>query len=87
LYISGTGGFDVDAAAWGPFTTPTGNCNNLGAPVSCDYSSSSTATISIPNAVAGQYYQVLITNFSNQPQNINFVQNNASSPGAGSTNC
>lgn len=89
LYVTGTGGFDVDAIAWGPFTSATGNCGNLtaGNTVSCDYSSSATATISIPNAIAGQYYQVLITNFSNQPQNINFVQNNSTTPGAGSTNC
>ena len=87
LYITGSSGRDVDAAAWGPFTSPTGNCNSLGAPISCDYSTSATATITIPNAQAGQYYQVLITNYGNSAQTINFSQNNASTPGAGSTNC
>lgn len=89
LLATGSGGGDVDAIAWGPFANPNGNCGNLtaGNTVSCDYSSSATATINIPNAQAGQYYQVLITNFSNQAQNINFNQSNSTNAGAGSTNC
>lgn len=89
LLATGSAGGDVDVIAWGPFTSPTGNCGNLtaGNTVSCDYGTSATGTINIPNAQAGQYYQVLITNYSNSVQNINFNQSNASSPGAGSTNC
>ncbi|MES2513129.1 MAG: gliding motility-associated C-terminal domain-containing protein [Bacteroidota bacterium] len=83
--ISGTGGGDVDFICWGPFTSPTGNCGNLTAAntVDCSYSGSATETVTINNAVAGQYYQLLLTNYSNQPQNINFNQVG----GSGSTNC
>jgi gliding motility-associated-like protein len=83
--ISGTGGGDVDFICWGPFTSPTGNCGNLTAAntVDCSYSGSATETVTINNAVAGEYYQLLLTNYSNQPQNINFNQVG----GSGSTNC
>ncbi|MBP8033203.1 MAG: gliding motility-associated C-terminal domain-containing protein [Bacteroidia bacterium] len=83
--ISGTGGFDVDFICWGPFTNPTGNCGNLtaGNTVDCSFSSSATETCTINNAIAGQYYQLLLTNYSNQPQNINFNQIG----GTGATNC
>ncbi len=89
LTISGSGGSDVDVIAWGPFPTATGNCGNLTAAntIDCSYSASSTETLTLPNAQAGEFYQVLITNFSNQPQNINFNQGNSGVGGAGSTNC
>jgi len=83
--IGGTGGGDVDFICWGPFTSPTGNCGNLTAAntVDCSYSSSATETCTINNAIAGQYYVLLLTNYSNNPQNINFNQVG----GSGSTNC
>ena len=83
--IGGTGGGDVDFICWGPFTSPTGNCGNLtaGNTVDCSYSSSATETCTINNAIAGQYYVLLLTNYSNNPQNINFNQVG----GSGATNC
>lgn len=89
LLCTGSAGGDVDVICWGPFPTATGNCGNLtaGNTISCDYGTSATGTITIANAQAGQFYQILITNFSNQVQNINFGQSNSSAAGAGSTNC
>lgn len=85
LSIAGTGGADVDFICWGPFTSATGNCGNLttGNTVDCSYSSSATETCTIPNGITGQYYQLLITNYANVNQNINFNQTG----GTGSTNC
>ncbi|MBI2721202.1 MAG: hypothetical protein HYX39_03395, partial [Bacteroidetes bacterium] len=85
LYIAGTSNQDVDFICWGPFTNLSTACNSLtaGNTVDCSYSSSPTETLNIINAVAGQYYMVLITNFSNAPQNITFNQIG----GTGSTNC
>ena len=37
----------------------------------CSYSASATEHFNIPNAIAGEYYIILITNFSNQPGFIN----------------
>lgn len=67
---------DVDFICWGPFTSPTcsglydypdGNTalpNNI---VDCSYSAAATEQVDIPNAIAGQYYMLQVTNFSNQP--------------------
>ncbi len=86
LDIAGSGGYDVDFICWGPFTTPTGACTaglNSGSIVDCSYSTSASETCHIPSAVTGQYYMVMITNFSNLAQNIVFNQTS----GTGSTNC
>lgn len=87
INIAGTGGGDVDFICWGPFTTPTGGCTGgltIGNTVGCSYSSSPTETCTILGAIAGQYYMLLITNFSGMSQNITFGQNPGST---GSTNC
>lgn len=84
--ISGTGGGDVDFICWGPFSSPTGNCGSVltsGNTIDCSYSGSPTETCTISNATVGQYYVLLLTNYSNQAQNINFNQVG----GSGSTNC
>jgi len=85
LFIAGTGNADVDFICWGPFTNLSTACNNLtaGNTVDCSYSGSPTETCNIVNAVAGQYYMVLLTNFANVTQNIVFNQIG----GTGSTNC
>ncbi|MDP3556984.1 MAG: gliding motility-associated C-terminal domain-containing protein [Bacteroidota bacterium] len=85
LYIAGSANQDVDFICWGPFTNLSTACNSLtaGNTVDCSYSSSPTETCVIPTAIAGQYYMVLITNFSNVSQNIIFNQLS----GTGSTNC
>jgi len=80
---------DIDFICWGPYPSLAGVCGNLSANYiqSCSYSPSNTETCTISSAVAGQFYVLLITNFSNQNQQINFTQTNNSSPGAGTTNC
>ncbi|MEI8137150.1 MAG: gliding motility-associated C-terminal domain-containing protein [Bacteroidota bacterium] len=80
---------DIDFICYGPFPTLTGNCGNLtaGNTVDCSYSGSATETCVIANAIAGQFYLLLITNFSNQNQPITFSQSNSATAGAGQTNC
>ena len=51
--------------------------------IDCSYSASWQEWCYIPNAISGQYYILLITNFSNSACNINFSQLS----GSGSTNC
>jgi len=55
--------------------------------VDCSYDPASTEWCYIPNAQVGQFYILLITNYSNNPNNIIFEQTNAGQPGAGHTNC
>lgn len=78
-------GQDVDFICWGPFSSLAGICNSLTAAntIDCSYSGSFTETLNIPTGVAGEYYMVLITNFANVQQDIQFTQ----FAGTGSTNC
>ncbi|KGO92601.1 hypothetical protein Q766_12565, partial [Flavobacterium subsaxonicum WB 4.1-42 = DSM 21790] len=82
---------DVDYIAWGPFFGPPpiyGPASlNDATTVGCSYSASATENLNIPNAVAGQYYVILITNFNNSPGTISLVQDNEDEVGAGSTTC
>jgi len=64
---------DIDFALWGPFTSlgdALGNCGSLGAPVSCSYDPASSETVSFNSGGPGEFYILLITNFSNQPTDI-----------------
>ena len=93
-------GIDVDYIVWGPFTPAqfATSCNNLydfpdgnlSIPnniASCSYSAAAIENFTIANAVEGNIYIVLITNFSNQPGTVTFTQTNLGGSGAGSTNC
>ncbi|MBC7536428.1 MAG: hypothetical protein H7258_12105, partial [Ferruginibacter sp.] len=84
---NGTGGnpLDVDFCLWGPFPTLASSCDNLAASniVDCSYSAAATETANIANGQAGEFYILLITNYSNQPGSVTFNQ----SGGTGSTNC
>jgi uncharacterized repeat protein (TIGR01451 family) len=68
---------DADFVLFGPFSDPVSPCasqltsNNI---VSCSYSANATEYPSIPNAQAGQYYLLMVTNFSNQPGFIRISQ-------------
>ena len=91
----GAPNLDVDYAAWGPFNSQAEVCNVIGsgqAPLTglttgCSYSAAATENFNIPNAVAGQFYVILITNFSNNTGYISLTQTNAATPGSGLTLC
>lgn len=78
---------DVDFIAYGPFPDLSAACGNLAPTVACSYSAAATENFNIPNAIAGQIYVVMITNYSNQPGTVVFNQTNTTSTGSGSTNC
>jgi gliding motility-associated-like protein len=93
-------GIDVDFVCWGPFTPAqyATLCNNLydypdgntGIPdnvVGCSYSAAPIENFTITGAVSGNYYMVLITNFSNQAGTVTFTQTNNGQSGSGTTNC
>ncbi|MBX7180480.1 MAG: T9SS type A sorting domain-containing protein [Bacteroidia bacterium] len=83
---SNSSGIDVDGAIWGPFSDPSTGCSSLSglAPIACDYAASATFSLTIPNAQAGEYYLILITNYNGGATNITFSQNPSST---GSTTC
>ncbi|KAF2512911.1 T9SS type A sorting domain-containing protein [Flavobacterium arcticum] len=59
---------DIDFICYGPFSSLAESCNNLDLDhiIDCSYSAAATETATIPNAQAGEYYIMMVTNFSNQ---------------------
>ena len=76
---------DIDFICWGPFTNPTTMCNQLTAAnvEDCSYSGTWNEFCDINGASTGDYYVILITNYSNQNCNITFSQTS----GTATTNC
>lgn len=71
-----TAGADVDFALWGPYSslgTAQAACGTLPAPIDCSYSTSPTELSNIPNALVGQVYVLLVTNYANTIQAINLT--------------
>ena len=87
IYMYSTPQVDIDFCCWGPFDDPIEPCPNgltANKVVSCSYSAAATEHCNIPaTAQTGEYYILVITNYSNQPCNINFSQ----VAGSGNTDC
>ncbi len=85
IFMQSTPLVDIDFICWGPFTDPSTMCDSLTAAYveDCSYSANPTETCNIINAVTGQFYILLITNYSNQVCNIDFSQTG----GNGTTDC
>lgn len=87
IYMYSTPGVDIDFCCWGPFDDPETPCPNgltENKVVSCSYSGNATETCMIPNgAQTGEYYILVITNYSNQVCDIHFSKTN----GTGTTDC
>ncbi|MCW3103059.1 MAG: hypothetical protein JWO09_1499, partial [Bacteroidetes bacterium] len=84
---SGGTGLDVDFDLWGPFPSQAAGCAAIQAgtalSIDCSYSAAAQEDANIVGATTGQFYIMLLTNFSNQPGTITFNQTG----GAATTNC
>ena len=87
---------DIDFIIYGPFANladAEAGCESYGNGgvgqniVDCSYSSTNNETPSIPGAVSGEIYVLLITNYANSVQDVDFNQSNAGNSGAGSLDC
>ncbi len=76
---------DVDFVVWGPFNNLSAACGGISASniVDCSFSIAAVEIANIPNAVAGQYYLMLVTNFNGAAGSITYQQTG----GNGGTNC
>lgn len=76
IQIGINGLYDVDFICYGPFTSLTGACSNLTASttVGCSYSGSNSETLTINSCSAGDFFLVMITNFSNAVQSVTLSQ-------------
>ncbi len=81
-------GLDVDFNLWGPFTSLTDGCSQIAggtAPsIDCSFSPAPVEEANITGAIAGQYYILLMTNFSGQAGTISF---SSLSTSTATTNC
>lgn len=79
-------GQDVDFICWGPFTSPAAGCASglTGSAVDCSYSTAAVETCTIPSAVAGEFYILMLTNFAGVPADITFQSDPSSTA---TTNC
>lgn len=84
IYMYTTPSEDLDFDCWGPFDDMSNACDLLSCTtmVDCSYNSAHTEHCHINNAQTGQYYILLITNYSNSPCNISFEN-----IGTGTTDC
>ena len=77
--FTGTG-IDVDFVAWGPYATNAAACAGIttgNAPptgIRCSYSTNFTENFGVNNAVAGQIYVVMITNFNGRKGFVRITQ-------------
>ena len=57
---------DLDFMCWGPFSNTATMCNGLTATnlITCSYSPGATEYCILPNVIAGQFYVILVTNWS-----------------------
>lgn len=84
IFMHSTPQVDIDFDCWGPFSDIATACDQLACSniVDCGYSTSANEYCHINNAQHGQYYILLITNYSNDPCNIAFEN-----IGTGTTDC
>ena len=87
IYMYSDPGVDIDFCCWGPFDDPVSACPNgltEDKIVSCSYSANWNETCYIPEtAQTGEYYILLLTNYSNQECNFYFEKQG----GSGTTDC
>lgn len=84
IYMYSTPQVDIDFCCWGPFADPFEPCPSgltRQKVVSCSYSTHWEETCKIRDAETGDYFILLITNYSNHQCNIHFskVDGNATS--------
>ena len=74
LTISSSSALDVDFIAWGPLTAAT-DCGLTAAQiVDCSSSTSTTENVNIPSALPGEFYKIMISNFSGGPGTVSVTQ-------------
>jgi hypothetical protein len=81
-------GIDIDFDLWGPFSNLSAGCAAVAAgtapSIDCSFSPAFTEQANIVGATAGQYYILLLTNYSNQPGTISF---SSAAGSTATTNC
>lgn len=85
INISNSGDRDLDFILYGPFDNELGNCNSLTAEntADCSYAGGTGETMEFTSINSGEFYLLMVTNFSNQSTNVSFTQ----TAGTGTFDC
>jgi gliding motility-associated-like protein len=84
IELTNSAGNDIDFICWGPYPNAGAGCYPTNTGVDCSFSGTANPEIvNIPNAQNGDFYLLMITNFSGTATNITATQ----SGGTGSTDC
>jgi gliding motility-associated-like protein len=83
ITLTNSAGNDIDFICWGPYSNLGTACYPSNSGVDCSYSTAATEVVNIPAAVNGDYYLLMVTNFSGTATNISANQTG----GSGSTDC
>lgn len=83
--ITGSSDHDIDFIVYGPFSSALNHCGELTSSKirDCGYTTTAAETANLYGTLAGEYYIVLITNYSKLPTSITFEKLS----GAGETTC
>jgi len=67
---------DVDFAVWGPFTDVTCSPSDLTEDnmIDCSFSAAAVENVSLPSVQPGEYYMLMVTNFSSNPGYIEMTE-------------
>jgi gliding motility-associated-like protein len=87
IEITNSNNEDIDFILYGPFVDPILACTALltaGNTEDCSYSTSATEVANVVGGIAGEFYLLLIVNFSNNATDISFVDLASSTA---TTNC
>ncbi|OFY36354.1 MAG: hypothetical protein A2W91_02075 [Bacteroidetes bacterium GWF2_38_335] len=90
LYTS-PGEYDLDFVCWGPFNSMENICSGLTAAnvAACSYSTSAIEYCNLDSLESGDFFMMMVTNFSNMPSNLNLnvVSGTATTVCDSTTNC
>ena len=70
INIISNGVTDVDFVAWGPFSNQANMCSGIfggTSAIDCSFATSTTEQVNFSNVAVGEFYMILVSNFSNQP--------------------
>lgn len=78
-------GIDVDFTLWGPFSNLANICNQLNTTteVDCSWLPDAVEIATIPNAIVGEFYILMVDNYTQQAGEISITQ----TAGTGSSDC
>ncbi|MCW3085141.1 MAG: hypothetical protein JWP12_2507 [Bacteroidetes bacterium] len=87
LINTGSSGSDIDFVAWGPLASETTCGMDSTQIVGCSISTSGSEVINITGTTSGQYYKIMMTNYSNTINTYTISQTGGSGSSCAASGC